>query len=106
MHIRFDGVEDYVPSLDASRPAFGIITSEDNRAIKLVFAEGTPVKAQETVLEEVRAHFTDRGRAALTSSTTLFEISALANEVLALLVHEGQLKQNKFTQQWVWLGDS
>lgn len=102
---RFTTMEEFVPSIDERIPSFGIIIRPpenpgEGQAVSLVFDEGTPMPCQEDVREEAEAHFIG------IFGVSEAEISAFIYERLHWFVASRQLRRNKFTQKWVWLGDS
>lgn len=97
MKTQFVRAENYIPALDDRLPAFGV--QLEDREVRVIFSTGTPVKAQVHILEELRARFL----------FTLFNHARIASVVTHMLQHfvvVGHLRHNKFTRQWVWLGDS
>ena len=91
-----------MPSIDERIPSYGIIirpSEGEGQAVVLVFDDGTPMPCQEGVLAEVEEHFV--GRFGISED----DISSFVYERLHWFIASRQLRRNKFTQKWVWLGE-
>jgi hypothetical protein len=97
MTVHFTSVEKFVPSTDDRIPPFGVIVR--GREVVLVFDEDTPQGCQKDVLSVTREYFIHEG------VVLEHEVSAFVSERLFGLVSSQQMRRNKFTRKWVWLGD-
>lgn len=93
----FITAEEFVPSTDDRIPSYGIVIRD--REVVLVFDEGTPMPCQGKVRAGAEEYFLNR------IGVPEDEISAFVSERLHWFVASKQLRRNKFTQKWVWLGE-
>lgn len=102
MPTRITTVEKFVPAVSDRIPAFGVIfrDEEDQEGVTvvLVFGEGTPLPCQDDVCVELRERLTG-------AIPDEHVVSRLVQDRLDWHVTTGQLRKNKFTQKWVWLGE-